>query len=78
MGNESYSSSIEHSILWNLRIPKAITAILAGGSLAISGLLMQSYLQNPLAGPYVLGIHSGASLSVVLISLKKLFCRTGK
>lgn len=65
-GNDLYSSSIEYSIIWNLRIPKAITALLAGGSLAVSGLLMQTYLQNPLAGPYVLGIHSGASLSVAI------------
>lgn len=61
-----YADTIEYSIIWELRIPKIITAILAGGSLAVSGLLMQSYFQNPLAGPFVLGVHSGASLSVAI------------
>ncbi|PCJ19555.1 MAG: iron ABC transporter [Candidatus Cloacimonadota bacterium] len=51
-------------ILFSFRIPKTITAILAGSSLAIAGLLMQSLFQNPLAGPFVLGISSGASLGV--------------
>ena len=51
------------------RIPKAITALLAGAALAISGLLMQTLFQNPLAGPYVLGINSGSSLFVALSTM---------
>lgn len=51
------------------RIPKAITAVLAGAALAISGLLMQTLFQNPLAGPYVLGINSGSSLFVALSTM---------
>ena len=47
--------------------PKALTAILAGGGLSISGLLMQTLFRNPLAGPFVLGISSGASLGAALI-----------
>lgn len=54
-------------IIWFFRMPKATTAIIAGGSLAVSGLLMQSFFRNPLAGPFVLGISSGASLGVALL-----------
>ncbi len=54
-------------IIWNYRIPKTITALLVGGGLALSGLLMQTLFQNPLAGPFVLGVSSGASLGVALL-----------
>ena len=57
------------TILLSFRIPKAITAILAGVALAISGLQMQTYFRNPLAGPYVLGISAGASLGVAILVL---------
>ena len=56
-------------IIWNYRLPKAITAILVGMGLSISGLLMQTLFRNPLAGPYVLGLSSGASLGVAFIIL---------
>ena len=54
-------------IILNYRLPKAFTAILVGSGLGISGLLMQTLFRNPLAGPFVLGITSGASLGVALI-----------
>ena len=54
-------------IIWNYRIPKALTAILVGSSLSLSGLLMQTLFRNPLAGPFVLGISSGASLGAALL-----------
>ncbi|MDF4202686.1 iron ABC transporter permease [Maribacter sp. SA7] len=54
-------------IVWEYRLPKAITAILVGGGLSLSGLLMQTLFRNPLAGPYVLGISSGASLGAALL-----------
>lgn len=54
-------------ILRGYRLPKAITAILVGSGLSISGLLMQTLFKNPLAGPYVLGISSGSSLGVALL-----------
>lgn len=57
---------IASDIFYSIRVPKSITAILAGGSLAISGLLMQTLFRNPLAGPYVLGISSGAGLFVAI------------
>ncbi|WP_339614703.1 iron ABC transporter permease [uncultured Winogradskyella sp.] len=58
-----------HVILTDFRLPKAITAILVGSGLGISGLLMQTLFRNPLAGPFVLGISSGASLGVALVIL---------
>jgi len=57
------------TIVLEFRVPKAATAILAGSGLAISGLLMQTIFRNPLAGPFVLGISSGASLGVALLIL---------
>jgi iron complex transport system permease protein len=58
-----------HYIILNFRLPKAITAILVGIGLSISGLLMQTLFRNPMAGPYVLGLSSGSSLGVALIIL---------
>jgi iron complex transport system permease protein len=55
------------------RLPKAIVAIVVGMGLAISGLLMQTLFRNPLAGPYVLGLSSGASLGVALVILGAAF-----
>ena len=60
-------------IIQNYRLPKAFTAILVGSGLGISGLLMQTLFRNPLAGPFVLGISSGASLGVALVILKSIF-----
>ena len=57
------------TIILNFRLPKAITAVLVGSGLSISGLLMQTLFRNPLAGPFILGISSGASLGVALLIL---------
>jgi len=56
-------------IILDYRLPKTFTAILVGSSLSVSGLLMQTLFRNPLAGPFVLGISSGASLGVALLLL---------
>jgi len=56
-------------IVFDYRLPRAVTALLAGAALAVSGLQMQTLFRNPLAGPYVLGISSGASLGVALLIL---------
>lgn len=56
-------------IIINFRLPKAITAVLVGSGLSVAGLLMQTLFRNPLAGPFVLGISSGASLGVALLIL---------
>lgn len=63
---ETAKSTWKHIVL-SYRLPKAITAMIAGSGLAISGLLMQTLFRNPLAGPYVLGLTSGSSLGVALI-----------
>jgi iron complex transport system permease protein len=55
------------TIVLNFRLPKALTALLAGAALAVGGLQMQTLFRNPLADPYVLGISSGASLGVALV-----------
>ena len=57
------------NIIEKIRIPKAVTAVLAGAALSVGGLQMQTLFHNPLAGPSVLGITSGASLGVALITL---------
>ena len=53
-------------VLWEIRLPEAITALLAGGALGLSGLLMQTVLKNSLADPFMLGVAGGASLGAVL------------
>ncbi len=60
-------NSSNYYIIWEYRLPKALTAIMVGGGLSLSGLLMQTLFRNPLAGPYVLGISSGASLGAALL-----------
>ena len=57
------------NIILKFRLPKALTATLAGAALGVSGLQMQTLFKNPLAGPFVLGISSGASLGVALVLL---------
>lgn len=63
------SQSVEHDIVWLLRLPRIILAILVGIGLAISGVVMQAIVKNPLADPYILGISSGASFGATLAIL---------
>lgn len=65
----SNDNLIYREIILNHRLPKALTAILAGASLSVAGVLMQTLFHNPLAGPDVLGVTSGASLGVALLTL---------
>lgn len=58
-----------HYIIMQSRLPQAVTATLAGGALAVSGLLLQTAFRNPLAGPSVFGVNSGAGLGVALVVL---------
>lgn len=67
-GGKSSKSTWEYIII-NYRLPKAMTAVLAGVGLSVSGLLMQTLFRNPLAGPYVLGLSSGSSLGVAFVVL---------
>lgn len=62
-------SPMENQILHAIRLPKALTAIMAGAALSVSGLIMQTLFRNPLAGPYTLGVSSGASLGVALLTM---------
>jgi len=62
-------STMEQNILHAIRLPKAVTAIMAGAALSVSGLIMQTLFRNPLAGPYTLGVSSGASLGVALMTM---------
>ena len=62
-------SEIWTNIIWSSRVPQALTALVAGAGLAVSGLQMQTVFRNPLAGPSVLGISNGASLGVACVVL---------
>lgn len=66
-------SEIDGRILHDIRLPKAVTAILAGAGLSVAGLIMQTLFRNPLAGPYTLGVSSGASLGVALLTMLGAF-----
>ncbi len=57
----------EHNILWKVRLPRMAAAVILGGALALSGFLLQTFFGNPIAGPFVLGISSGAKLAVALV-----------
>ena len=65
-GNESV---IWQNIIWKSRVPQALTALVAGAGLSVSGLQMQTVFRNPLAGPSVLGIRSGARMGVAFVVL---------
>ncbi len=54
-------------ILWDIRLPRASAALILGGALALAGYLLQSFFRNPIAGPFVLGISSGAKMAVALV-----------
>lgn len=64
--SRSGMSDKAYMIVWNIRIPRVIAALVLGGALAIAGLMLQTFFSNPIAGPYVLGISSGAKLVVAL------------
>lgn len=55
-----------YHIIWDIRLPRILAAVFLGGALAVSGFLLQTFFNNPISGPYVLGISSGAKLSVAL------------
>ncbi len=72
--NEILSNNpIYHDIIYNFRLPKAITAVITGAAISVAGLIMQTLFRNPLAGPYVLGVSSGASLGVAFYILAGAF-----
>jgi iron complex transport system permease protein len=62
----SVMGDVGKDVFWLFRFPLIATCVLAGASMSMSGLIMQSYFQNPLAGPFVLGVHGGSTLMVAL------------
>lgn len=66
---DALSDPVNRSIIFDFRLPKALTAILTGAAISVAGLVMQTHFRNPLAGPYVLGVSSGASLGVAVFML---------
>ncbi|MCD8148704.1 MAG: iron ABC transporter permease [Clostridiales bacterium] len=63
------TDSTEATVVWSIRLPRAIAALILGGALSVSGFLLQTFFGNPIAGPYVLGISSGAKLVVALVMI---------
>ena len=57
------------AIVWNIRLPRILAALLLGGALALSGFLLQTFFSNPIAGPFILGISSGAKLILSLVMI---------
>jgi iron complex transport system permease protein len=66
------AAAITGDIIWKIRIPRAIAAALGGAYLAVSGLLLQVYFRNPIVGPFILGISSGATVMVSFVMLTTL------
>ena len=70
-GNEAFAR-----ILWDIRLPRTVAVLILGGALALAGYLLQTFFHNPIAGPFVLGISSGAKMIVALVMVF-WFGRTG-
>lgn len=66
-GNET-----DYGIIWKVRLPRIMAGVILGGALALSGFLLQTFFNNPIAGPYVLGISSGAKLTVAIVMVMVL------
>ena len=58
-----------YNIVWEIRLPRILAVIILGGALSVSGFLLQTFFNNPIAGPFVLGISSGAKLIVALLMI---------
>ena len=63
------TDSVYAQVVWSVRMPRLIAAALLGGALALAGFLLQTFFNNPIAGPYILGISSGAKLVVALMMI---------
>lgn len=66
-GHERTETNIR--IIWDIRLPRTIAVVMLGGSLALTGYLLQTFFHNPIAGPFVLGISSGAKMAVALVMI---------
>ena len=65
-GNDGTTAS---QVVWEIRLPRLVAAVVLGGSLALSGFLLQTFFNNPIASPYVLGVSSGAEFAVALVMI---------
>lgn len=66
---KSGADSVSYNVLWKIRLPRLLLCILLGGALSLSGFLMQTFFRNPIAGPFVLGVSSGAKLTLALTTI---------
>lgn len=64
-----HTEDTAYQIIWGIRLPRILAALLLGGALSVSGFLLQTFFHNPIAGPFVLGISSGAKLVVALVMI---------
>ena len=69
------SDATASRVVWDIRLPRVLAAILLGGALSVAGFLLQTFFANPIAGPFVLGISSGAKLVVAMTMI--LFLQRG-
>lgn len=67
--HQQTDNMVNQSIVWKIRLPRTLATVLGGAALAVAGLLLQIYFRNPIVGPFVLGISSGATLCVGLVIL---------
>ena len=79
----AFATLYDHSdrvgrIVWDIRMPRAIAAMILGGALALAGYLLQTFFHNPIAGPFVLGISSGAKMIVALVMVCAYHFKKGK
>ena len=63
------ASGLEASVIWQIRLPRAVSAAILGGALACSGFLLQTFFNNPIASPYILGISAGAKCSLAAVTI---------
>jgi len=70
--SQHLTGSVPGGIIWKIRMPRVLSTLFCGGYLAVGGLLLQVFFRNPIVGPYVLGISSGATLMVALVMLAGL------
>jgi iron complex transport system permease protein len=66
------TDSVKGHIIWDIRLPRILAAVILGGALSVSGFLLQTFFSNPIAGPFVLGISSGAKMIVALVMILTL------
>ena len=64
---KKYAGTTASDIIWKIRLPRIITASILGGALSVSGFLLQTFFRNPIAGPFILGISSGAKMFVSFV-----------